>query len=138
MLGVAGGGGLPHRSGKIILGGKRLFGPFLGIVDKAGEFTGDCIAFVYPDLSTALVGKYAGGVMISAMPARLETVDMVGGIATPSFSVQERHPVSFCLSTQDSLGDNPPVRDPYEDRTCKVNDQNQGSNLLPIKILFWY
>jgi hypothetical protein len=96
-------------------------GPCPGIVDKDGEFTGDSIAFVYPDLETALVGQFCAGVMISARPARLESVEMVGAIMTPVFSIQTSQVVSFCMSTQYNLGDNPLVTDPYEGRTCQVH-----------------
>ena len=75
---------------------------------------------MYPDLETALVGEFGGGVMISARPARLERVEMVGAIMTPVFSIQTSQVVSFCMSTQYSLGDNPLVPDPYEARTCEV------------------
>ena len=30
----------------------------IGVVDEKGEFSGDEIAFVYPDLSTALLGQF--------------------------------------------------------------------------------
>ena len=95
--------------------------PCLGIVDKDGEFTGDSIAFVYPDLETALVGQFCAGVMISARAARLESVEMVGAIMTPVFSIQASQVVSFCMSTQYSLGHNPLVTDPYESGTCQVH-----------------
>ena len=48
----------------------------LGVVDSAGEFTGDSIAYLYPDLTTALLGRFQAGVMVSAKPARLEKVDI--------------------------------------------------------------
>ena len=91
-----------------------------GVVDKDGEFIGDSIAFVYPDLETALVGQFGAGVMISARPARLESVEMVGAIMMPVFSIQTSQVVSFCMSTQHCLGGNPLVPDPYEARTCQV------------------
>lgn len=35
-----------------------------GVVDCEGKFTGEDIAFVYPDLKTALVGKFEDGLMV--------------------------------------------------------------------------
>ena len=86
----------------------------------------ESLAFVYPYLETALVGQFGAGVMISARPARLESVEMVGAIMTPVFSIQASPVVSFCKSNQYSLGDNPLVPDPYEARTCQV-----GSPIVP-------
>ena len=35
-----------------------------GEPDDSGKFTGDQIAFIYPDLETALVGRFVDGVMV--------------------------------------------------------------------------
>ena len=91
-----------------------------GTVDQAGLFTGDSIAYLYPDLSTALVGIFKDGVMVAAKPARLERVKMVEGIASPVFSILGDQAVSYCLSTEQSVGENPTVPDPYEGRTVQV------------------
>ena len=37
-----------------------------GHVDKNGDFTGDDLAYIYPDLKTALKGSFKKGVMINA------------------------------------------------------------------------
>ena len=93
-----------------------------GVVGPDGQFTGDEIAFMYPDLETALFGTFQSGVMISARPARLDRVNLIGGVAHPVFCFLkgEQVPVSFCLSSQTSVGDGLTVRDPYEDKTCQV------------------
>ena len=44
-----------------LIGGAWLYGE----VDKIGEFTGDEIAYIYPDLRTALVGRFINGTMVS-------------------------------------------------------------------------
>ena len=43
-----------------LIGGAWLY----GIVDDIGEFTGDEIAYIYPDLNTALFGKFVNGTMV--------------------------------------------------------------------------
>ena len=92
-----------------------------GIVDQAGQFTGDSIAYLYPDLSTALVGIFQAGVMVSAKPAMLERVKMVEGMASPVFTILGDQAVSYSLSTELSVGENPTVPDPYEERTVQVD-----------------
>ena len=91
-----------------------------GIVDGLGEFTGDGIAFVYPDLKTALVGTFEKGIMISGYPAALKTVEIISDIAEPVFSVLDGPTVGYCRSSGESIGEAPLVRDPYEETTVQV------------------
>ena len=44
-----------------LIGGAWLYGE----VDEIGEFTGDGIAYIYPDLKTALIGRFINGTMVS-------------------------------------------------------------------------
>lgn len=44
-----------------LIGGAWLYGE----VDDIGEFTGDEIAYIYPDLKTALIGRFINGTMVS-------------------------------------------------------------------------
>ena len=39
-------------------------GYIAGPVDEEGEFTGENIAYVYPDLKTAIVGTFKGGLLV--------------------------------------------------------------------------
>ena len=89
-------------------------------MDAEGEFSGDDIAFVYPDLETALVGVFAKGVMISGKPAELEAVDIIDDIAEPVFSVTDSPAVRHCRSSRESVGQHPLVGDTYEARTVQV------------------
>ena len=61
-------------------------GWILGRQDSEAEYTGDNIAFLYPDLSTALVGKFLQGILVSARAAVVASSLMVDGILVPSFS----------------------------------------------------
>ena len=44
-----------------LFGGSWLY----GIVDSKGEFTGENIAFIYPDLELAMTGEFQNGFMVS-------------------------------------------------------------------------
>ena len=46
-----------------LLGGAWLWGK----VDIDGEFTGDDIAYIYPDMKTAFRGKFRKGIMVCCM-----------------------------------------------------------------------
>ena len=47
-------------------------GFLVGKLDQAGNFSGSDLAFVFPDLSTALVGRFTEGVAESVVAGRLE------------------------------------------------------------------
>ena len=47
-------------------------------------------AYLYPDLSTALVGRWQGGQLVSARPARLRSWEEVEGIMVPAFQFTAR------------------------------------------------
>ena len=62
-----------------------------GAVDSAGHHTGDNIAFIYPDLTTALLGEYDQGEAVSVSPASLVSVNTPEqGIAVPVFQARPR------------------------------------------------
>ena len=44
------------------------------MVDKAGQFTGEDIMYIYPDLVTCLVGKFMNGVMIEARESKVDRI----------------------------------------------------------------
>ena len=78
-------------------------GSVVGTVDDTGALTGDdCIAYVYPDGVTALVGTFSDGEMVSARPVHL------------------RHPVKDCLPDHDAIGESPCITVGYDESTSKV------------------
>ena len=91
-------------------------------MNKDGKMTGDNIAFIYPDLVTALVGRFDDGMMINAQPAMLEKVDISGCIAQPTFRIIGNidQTVGYSFSSETYPGDKPLIPDPYERRTCQV------------------
>ena len=92
-----------------------------GQVDGAGDLTGHNIAFLYPDLVTGLLGQFRRGVALSVRPASVSGVRIpAGGMAQLSFTRLEGRAVSRSVSTRDSVGPQPLVRDPYERTVCEV------------------
>ena len=109
------------------------------VVDSSGVFSGSKVAFVYPDLETALVGSWEDGKMVAAFPATLTSIDMVAGIPEPAFTLTMKGPaVGLSISTETSVGAGPLVRDPYEARSCKVQSskvEGGGEGLYALRDL---
>jgi len=57
----------------------------VGQVDHRGAFTGENVAFLYQDLSTALVGEFTDGQMVSAREAKLQGLTCRDGILVPDW-----------------------------------------------------
>ena len=78
-------------------------------------------AFLYPDLTTGLLGQFRRGVAVSAVPATVREVRRPpGGLAELTFTRQEGEAVGQSVSTRDTVGPGPLVRDPYERTVCEV------------------
>ena len=71
----------------------------MGAQNCKGEYTGDHIAFLFPDLSTALVGKFSKGVLASARAATVKSSSLVNGVLVPSFSFLSDQTFSYWAST---------------------------------------
>jgi len=102
-----------------LFGGGFLFSP-------NGVFSGDGVAFIYPDMSTALVGSFANdGLLKEAKTCRLLGCTFVDGIATPKFSL----PLSdetFALEepSRTSIGLNPLQPEPWEGDRVRVDQSS--------------
>ena len=99
-----------------------------GQVDSRGELSGDNIAFIYPDLTTAILGRFERGVLVSGLPGRITGMVVVEDIAVPQISLTTTQSdcVTFSPSTEESVGLQPLVRDPYEARTVEVGPSQVG------------
>eukprot|EP00092_Neocalanus_flemingeri_P005708 GFUD01006148.1.p1 GENE.GFUD01006148.1~~GFUD01006148.1.p1 ORF type:complete len:499 (+),score=146.27 GFUD01006148.1:42-1538(+) len=111
-----------------------------GVVDKEGQFTGEDMMYIYPDLVTCLVGNFRNGVMIEA---RESMVDMIinpgeeGDIlhvraAAPGPGV---HIFSYQPSDAQAMSVDYQQQDPYErDRVeCRRSAvQNAGEGVFAI------
>ena len=105
-------------------------GYLTGVVDDDGTFTGDNIAFVYPDFCTAILGRFNNGVLVDGVSAALADVSIEDDIAVAKWSVigspePEMHVTHF-KSTEEDAGPQPLVRDPYESRTVEVRTSCLG------------
>ena len=111
-----------------------------GVVDKEGQFTGEDMMYIYPDLVTCLVGKFKNGVMLEA---RESMVDMIvnpgeeGSIlhvraATPD---PDGHIFSYQPSDDQKMSVDYQQQDPYErDRVeCRRSAvKNAGEGVFAI------
>jgi hypothetical protein len=52
--------------------------------------TGSDIAFLYPDLTTGLVGEYADGQLVSGRPAHLTGISLRDNILIPHFTITSK------------------------------------------------
>ena len=57
----------------------------VGHLDTAGQMTGSDVAFLYPDLSTALVGQFENGKLVSAFHSKVISFRENSGLLIPSF-----------------------------------------------------
>ena len=99
-----------------------------GQLDPSGELTGDKIAFVYPDLSTAILGRFDRGVLVSGLAGRITGLEVLEDIAVPQIEITagQSEFVTFSLSTEDSVGLQPLTTDPYEAGTVEVRPSQVG------------
>ena len=57
----------------------------VGHLDTAGQMTGSDLAFLYPDLRTALVGRFKNGELLSAFHSKVISVTEKSGVLVLSF-----------------------------------------------------
>ena len=118
-------------------------GFLIGRVDSiTGEFTAkEGMAFLYPDLQTALLGSFENGRMVAARPTRLTdlVLDPKTQIFSPVFAagVDLSLPVlKYSMSTRTFIADQPLVPDPYEAELVEVKQSQvpgSGSGLYAKK-----
>ena len=96
-------------------------GYLYGKMDHLGQMTGAHNAYIYPGAKMALVGQFKGNKMISAQEAYLQEARCENNQLSIQFSVMKSSPsFHFSQATNESLGDQPLLRDPYEDKTVKL------------------
>jgi len=100
----------------------------VGWLDSDGEFTGKGIAMIYPDLKTAIVGKYKCGQLVTGAWSRVKTVtDHCGhsgkqddGLLVPAFETMSNTIFKQWPSKKLEMTNPPHLRDPYEDQMVEV------------------
>ena len=99
-------------------------GFYHGLIGDDGTVTGDEIAFIYPDMETAFLGKFENFVMKSAQEVEvLETRCDDYGMITVSKYTDPSGPVFYYEApTNVSFGAGPPgVRDPFERKWVELS-----------------
>ncbi|TRY63349.1 hypothetical protein TCAL_10816 [Tigriopus californicus] len=118
----------------------------VGKVDQMGHFTGDNLAYIYPNLKTALLGQFKNGVMLRAQAAQLVALhlneahimepEMRATKVTPAIRPINQTPnpmqidsdragknedsfYSFCPSNSNEVCCNWLLSDPYESETVE-------------------
>jgi len=102
-----------------MLGGGWL----VGKVDNNGTFTGPDIAFLYSDLSTALVGEWRDGKLVAGRSSRLTGLQEVRGVLVPSFTSTDNSSANHYerwISTDSRMLCPPHRQDPYESTLVRV------------------
>ena len=56
----------------------------MGELDSQGEMTGQ-LAYIYPDLKTAIVGQFSRGKLLSGCQSRVVGLSLRSGLAVPQF-----------------------------------------------------
>lgn len=96
----------------------------MGAVDGKGMFTGTNIAFLYPDLSTAIVGEWHDGHLVSGKSGRLTSLEEVQGVLVPGFTLDEEskegNNYERWISTDKRMLCPPHQMDPYESTLVRV------------------
>jgi histone-lysine N-methyltransferase SETD7 len=105
-----------------------------GKVNAKGRFTGDDIAFVYPDRSTCLVGKFEGEVMRDANKGRIVGAEM-NAASIMCLDIEQRRgdddEFTFSPSNSAVIECEHRLRDPYETeivvcRESRINGAGDG------------
>ncbi|EDV24845.1 uncharacterized protein TRIADDRAFT_26073, partial [Trichoplax adhaerens] len=92
-------------------------GSIVGLVDDDGEFTGDEIAYLYPDQETVLYGSFEEGRMVCAKAASFQGVRN-NKLIIENLDTEEKY--SFDESADDVITVNPLLSDPYEQKRVYV------------------
>lgn len=99
-----------------VLGGAWL----VGQLDISGQMTGSDVAFLYPDLKTALVGEFRNGELVSAVHSRVISVTEDSGLLFPKFEKLSKTEFRQWPSSRLEITSPPHLRDPYEDQLVEV------------------
>jgi len=100
-----------------VRGGGWLVGQ---VCPYTGRFTGEDIAFLYPDMRTALVGQFVKGTLVSGRHARVDRIEYQSGVLVPRFKIISEKEYRFWPSTKDDIRCPPLLGDPYESKFVEV------------------
>ena len=107
-----------------------------GVVDHEGDFTGDNIAFIYPDFSTGLRGTFVRGVLHNATAVDVVAERCYEGIKEIRMKPSEYEEEVIWEKEETNvtnIGKNRKVMDPYERKSVYVTP---ATNPLANEALF--
>lgn len=104
-------------------------------MDDKGEFTGDDIAYIYPDMKMAIKGKFDNGVLVAGQQCELIGCYEETGIFIAVFSQCHGQTYQYEKPSIRNIALNPLLRDPYESKICEVSESKlpQGGEGLYAK-----
>ena len=108
-------------------------GYLVGRLDQFGDFSGRDLAFVFPDLRTALYGTFRRGRMVSAVTARVRNLVRRDNMVSLIFSTESTSSYTWDPATRDSISCRPLLQDPYElvhVRVGQCKDPSKGEGLF--------
>lgn len=105
-------------------GGYDFSGYVVGKINHEGKLTGDDIAYIYPDFSMAILGKFDDGVLVEGYKCEVLGCYEDCGMMVPVFTDPSGPSYSFENPTIRNIADHPLVRDPWEE-TKVVVDQSR-------------
>ena len=103
--------------------GDELHHGFLyGRVGSSGLFTGDNIAFIYPDLKTGLRGKFINGELVEATAVEIVAHRIRNGVKELKFKEAEPFNVVWTrdVSNETHIGAHPKITEPHERKSVYV------------------
>jgi len=103
-------------------------GFFYGPMDVEGRISGDMAAFVYPDLYSAMLGRFAGSIMLAARATTIIAQRCKGGVKELRFAPPDESSavMYYRKATHLAFSGSPTLVDPYERRTVFVRDLGDG------------
>jgi len=99
-------------------------GWLFGKPDKTGKFSGEDIAYIYPDLQTAILGKFDDGLLVCGKPAKIVSTDIINGVLVPKFKITSEKIFQRWISTNKDIACPPHLCDPYESGLVEVKVSN--------------
>jgi histone-lysine N-methyltransferase SETD7 len=113
---------------KGLLGGSWIYGK----VDENGDFSGDDIAYINQDMSTAFKGRFSKGVMIKGKSVKVigdkcneEGIKIIEFSDSCSSMNEEYH---FESPSSNTFGDQPLVVDPLDNKYVRLGISNVDTN----------
>jgi len=97
-------------------------GWIVGKVDDKGAFTGDDIAYIYPDMKMAIRGEFKDEKLVSGQVCELLGVEVEDGIKKPVFSECSGKVYEYENPTIRNIADHPLLRDPWETERIYVDE----------------